>query len=236
MLRYCNAQTPQKWSVLPEYTASSNQISQQYHRHKWQSDHGKPLVAHHLWHIKRIVKTMAGFKTFKSAYSTIRGIEVMRALKKGQATLHQIQPGILGEVRPVERASSEEVWPRSVRLIGSSDLPLLNNISTCFLNNTLSYINTPFKGLQQRQILCHPVGRDTLFACEQSEVRRTQFENCAKSAVSQEKVLRSLAAASQQNKKNSQPHCRKTQWSYSSMFNRNKQKPRCCIDGRFSSS
>ena len=40
----------------------------------------------------------------KTAYATIKGFEVMRALKKGQGNSHQIRDGIRGEVRLVERA------------------------------------------------------------------------------------------------------------------------------------
>lgn len=35
--------------------------------------------------LKRIINTTLGFKSMKTAYATIRGIEVMRALRKGQA-------------------------------------------------------------------------------------------------------------------------------------------------------
>ncbi len=41
-------------------------------------DHGK---------LKRIINPMLGFKTMKTAYATLRGIEVMHALHKGQAAL-----------------------------------------------------------------------------------------------------------------------------------------------------
>lgn len=34
--------------------------------------------------IKRIVKPMLGFKTFRSARRTLRGVELMHMLKKGQ--------------------------------------------------------------------------------------------------------------------------------------------------------
>src|SRR5699024_7123677 len=37
-------------------------------------------------------------------YATIKGFEVMRALRKGQARPWCLQPGIRGEVRLVERA------------------------------------------------------------------------------------------------------------------------------------
>ena len=37
-------------------------------------------------------------------YATIKGFEVMRALRKGQAAMFSIQGGIIGEARIVERA------------------------------------------------------------------------------------------------------------------------------------
>ncbi|MDF4331505.1 DDE-type integrase/transposase/recombinase, partial [Vibrio parahaemolyticus] len=40
-------------------------------------DHGK---------LKRIIGATLGFKSMKTAYATIKGIEVMRALRKGQAS------------------------------------------------------------------------------------------------------------------------------------------------------
>ena len=47
---------------------------------------------------------MRGFKTLKTAYATIKGFEVMRALRKGQARIFNFQGGIVGEARIVERA------------------------------------------------------------------------------------------------------------------------------------
>ncbi|GHL23071.1 hypothetical protein ECZU24_59120 [Escherichia coli] len=38
-------------------------------------DHGK---------LKRIINATLGFKSMKTAYATIKGIEVMRALRKGR--------------------------------------------------------------------------------------------------------------------------------------------------------
>ena len=40
----------------------------------------------------------------KTAYATIKGFEVMRALKKGQGRCFNFQGGIKGEVRMIERA------------------------------------------------------------------------------------------------------------------------------------
>ena len=51
-------------------------------------DHGK---------LKRIIKATLGFKSMKTAYATIKGIEVMRALRKAQASLFY-NGNILGEV------------------------------------------------------------------------------------------------------------------------------------------
>lgn len=57
-------------------------------------DHGK---------LKRIIDATLGFKSLKTAYATIKGIEVMRALRKGQASAFYYGDP-LGEVRLVNRA------------------------------------------------------------------------------------------------------------------------------------
>ena len=59
-----------------------------------EADHGK---------LKRLIGPTLGFKTMKAAYATIKGFEVMRALKKGQARPWRYQEGIMGEVRLIER-------------------------------------------------------------------------------------------------------------------------------------
>ena len=46
---------------------------------------------------------MRGFKSIKTAYATITGLEVMHALRKGQAALFQYGGAIMGEVRLIER-------------------------------------------------------------------------------------------------------------------------------------
>ena len=61
----------------------------------FEADHGK---------LKRLIKPTTGFKSMKTAFTTIKGFEVMRALKKKQAKAFQLQPGIKGEVRLVEHA------------------------------------------------------------------------------------------------------------------------------------
>ena len=60
-----------------------------------EADHGK---------LKILIKPVRGFKSLSTAYATIKGFEVMRALRKGQARPWCIQPGIRGEVRLIERA------------------------------------------------------------------------------------------------------------------------------------
>ena len=60
-----------------------------------EADHGK---------LKQLIRPVRGFTTLKTAYATIKGFEVMRALRKGQARAFNITRGIRGEVRLVERA------------------------------------------------------------------------------------------------------------------------------------
>ena len=60
-----------------------------------EADHGK---------LKQLIRPVRGFKTLKTAYATINGFEVMRALRKGQAKMFALQGGIVGEARIVERA------------------------------------------------------------------------------------------------------------------------------------
>ncbi|QFT29465.1 Integrase core domain protein [Labrenzia sp. THAF82] len=60
-----------------------------------EADHGK---------LKQLIRPVHGFKTLKSAYATIKGFEVMRALRKGQASIFNFTNDIVGEARIVERA------------------------------------------------------------------------------------------------------------------------------------
>jgi transposase-like protein len=66
-----------------------------YHNNVIEADHGK---------LKRRIKPTLGFKSMKTAYATIKGFELMHALRKGQARLWLLSAGIRGEVRLVERA------------------------------------------------------------------------------------------------------------------------------------
>jgi transposase-like protein len=60
-----------------------------------EADHGK---------LKQLIRPVRGFKTLKTAYATIKGFEVMRALRKGQAAIFNLTQDIHGEARIVERA------------------------------------------------------------------------------------------------------------------------------------
>ena len=60
-----------------------------------EADHGK---------LKQLIRPVRGFKTLKTAYATIKGFEVMRALRKGQAPSFNITRDMRGEARLVERA------------------------------------------------------------------------------------------------------------------------------------
>ena len=52
---------------------------------------------------KQLLRPVRGFKTLKTAYATIRGLELMRALRKGQAAAFNLTRGIRGEARIIER-------------------------------------------------------------------------------------------------------------------------------------
>ena len=60
-----------------------------------EADHGK---------LKQLISAVRGFKSMKTAYATIKGFEVMRALRKGQAAIFNLTRDIVGEARLVERA------------------------------------------------------------------------------------------------------------------------------------
>ena len=60
-----------------------------------EADHGK---------LKQLIRPVRGFKTLKTASATIKGFEVLRALRKGQASAFNLTRDIRGEARIVERA------------------------------------------------------------------------------------------------------------------------------------
>lgn len=54
--------------------------------------------------LKQLIRPVRGFKTLKTAYATIMGFEVMRALRKAQAAIFNLTQDIHAEARIVERA------------------------------------------------------------------------------------------------------------------------------------
>lgn len=54
--------------------------------------------------VKQLIKPVGGLKTLKTAYATIKGFEVMRALRKGQAAIFNLTGDNRGEARIIERA------------------------------------------------------------------------------------------------------------------------------------
>ena len=58
------------------------------------ADHGK---------LKQLIRPVRGFKTLKSAYATVKGFKVMRALRKGQASAFNLTRDMRGEARIIER-------------------------------------------------------------------------------------------------------------------------------------
>lgn len=60
-----------------------------------EADHGK---------LKQLIKPVRGFKTMRTAYVTIKGFKVMRALRKGQGRAYNLTRDPIGEKRMIERA------------------------------------------------------------------------------------------------------------------------------------
>lgn len=60
-----------------------------------EADHGK---------LKLLIRPVRGFKSLKTSYTAIKGFEVMRALRKGQASAFNLTRDMRGEARMVERA------------------------------------------------------------------------------------------------------------------------------------
>ena len=82
-------QTPARLRVLV------SKFVRVYQRPAPSRDHGK---------LKQLIRPVRGFKTLKTAYATIMGLEVMRALRKGQAAIFNLTQDICGEARLVQRA------------------------------------------------------------------------------------------------------------------------------------
>ena len=59
-----------------------------------EADHGR---------LKRLINSVRGFKSMKTAYATIKGFELMRIFKKGQMNMWKSGQGLTGETRLIER-------------------------------------------------------------------------------------------------------------------------------------
>ena len=74
-----------------------------------EADHGK---------LKQLIQPVRSFKTMKTAYATIKGFEVMGALRNGQAGLFSFEGGIVGEAR-LRRACLRHGTVRVERGVGT---------------------------------------------------------------------------------------------------------------------
>ena len=67
--------------------------------------------------LKQLIRPVRGFKTLKTAYATIRGFEVMRAPRKGQAPIfnltQDIQTSVVRRALSNARLASEPVRSRT---------------------------------------------------------------------------------------------------------------------------
>ena len=54
--------------------------------------------------LKQLIKPVRGFIVMKTAYATIKGFEVIRALRKGQGRAFNLTRDPIGEKRMIERA------------------------------------------------------------------------------------------------------------------------------------
>ena len=96
-----NDKTPTDVAAIAEFKAEGKWSNETRHRQvKYlnnvvEADHGK---------LKLLIRPVRGFKTLKTTYATIKGFEVMRALRKGQAGMFALRGGAVGEARIVERA------------------------------------------------------------------------------------------------------------------------------------
>ena len=89
---------PPRWRYHPEPEQCPTDVQHRqvkYLNNVVEADHGK---------LKQLIKPVRGFKTMKSAYATIKGFEVMRALRKGQGRMFNLTRDPIGEKRMIERA------------------------------------------------------------------------------------------------------------------------------------
>ena len=89
---------PTYWIAISELKAEGKCPKELVHRqvnylnNVVEADHGK---------LKQLIRPVREFKTLKTAYATIKGFEVMRASRKGQAGIFNLTGDIRGEARIV---------------------------------------------------------------------------------------------------------------------------------------
>jgi transposase, IS6 family len=77
-----------------------------------EADHGK---------LKQLIKPVRGFKTLNTAYATIKGFEVMRALRNGQAAIFNLTGDIRAKLASLNEPSGlgpaplPKLWQSSPR-------------------------------------------------------------------------------------------------------------------------
>ena len=67
-----------------------------------EADHGK---------LELLIRPVRGFKTLKTAYATIKGFEVMGALRKGQAEMFALQGGMSARLGSSSAPSASDRAP-----------------------------------------------------------------------------------------------------------------------------
>lgn len=90
MLRPCGCRPEEEGRLAKD--AQHRQV--RYLNNVVEADHDK---------LKRLIQPTLGFQSLKTAYATIKGFEVIRALKKGQGSLFRYLPGVADEVGLVHR-------------------------------------------------------------------------------------------------------------------------------------
>ena len=97
--------TPRGWAG-PKCPKDTRHRQVKYLNNVIEADHGK---------LKLLIRPVRGFKTLKTAYATIKGFEVMRALRKGQAGMTLRPPGRHRRRGPDRRARLRSRTVRSDR-------------------------------------------------------------------------------------------------------------------------
>ncbi len=112
-------------AALAELKAEGKCPKDTQHRQVTISEQHRPGEADH-GKLKQLIRPVRGFKSMKTAYATIKGFEVMRALSaRVQAAIFNLTRDILGEARLVERAFGlgPSALTEAVQLVGERPRP-----------------------------------------------------------------------------------------------------------------